>query len=264
MFGLVVSPVSWSHHWVWALPTVVVCSVVAYRHRNMALGAVTAAGVALMVWTPITLMPEHHETRRRCGANWSGGSYVWWALAVIVVAGTDRGAARCQPRRRLRRDRCRRLGRRQRALRTGVATLLEVGGVQVDVLLTGQLHQFVDHLVDDRPLDEPVAGQALEPAEVHRLAEPHRDPAEPPHLGAGRVDLVGADHRDRDDRDTGLAAPAGPGPSCPCTAGRRASGCPRGTCRAACPRSGCAPRCPVRPERSRRRCGRSAPARPTV
>jgi alpha-1,2-mannosyltransferase len=88
MFGLVVSPVSWSHHWVWALPTVVVCTVVAYRHRHIALGAVTAAGVALMVWTPITLMPEHHETSASLWRQLVGGSYVWWALAIIVVAGT--------------------------------------------------------------------------------------------------------------------------------------------------------------------------------
>ena len=88
MFGLVVSPVSWSHHWVWALPTVMVCSVVAYRHRHALLGAVTAAGVALMVWTPITLMPEHHETTASLWRQLVGGSYVWWALAVIVVAGT--------------------------------------------------------------------------------------------------------------------------------------------------------------------------------
>jgi alpha-1,2-mannosyltransferase len=83
-----VSPVSWSHHWVWALPTVIVCSVVAYRHRHALLGAVTAAGVALMVWTPITLMPEHHETTASLWRQLVGGSYVWWALAVIVVAGT--------------------------------------------------------------------------------------------------------------------------------------------------------------------------------
>ncbi len=88
MFGLVVSPVSWSHHWVWALPTVVVCSVLAWRHRNVALGVVTAAGVALMVWTPITLMPEHHETTASLWRQLVGGSYLWWALAVIVAAGT--------------------------------------------------------------------------------------------------------------------------------------------------------------------------------
>jgi len=88
MFGLVVSPVSWSHHWVWALPAVLVCAVVAYRCRHALLGAVTAAGVALMVWTPITLMPEHHETSASLWRQLAGGSYVWWALAVIVVSGT--------------------------------------------------------------------------------------------------------------------------------------------------------------------------------
>jgi alpha-1,2-mannosyltransferase len=88
LFGLVVSPVSWSHHWVWALPTVLVCTVVAYRRRHALLAAVTVAGVALMVWTPITLMPEHHETSASLWRQLAGGSYVWWALAVIVVSGT--------------------------------------------------------------------------------------------------------------------------------------------------------------------------------
>jgi alpha-1,2-mannosyltransferase len=99
MFGLVVSPVSWSHHWVWALPTVLVTGVLAYRHRHLLLGALTAAGLALMVWTPITLMPEHRETAASLWRQLAGGSYVWWALAVIVVAGTlsARPAERPQP-----------------------------------------------------------------------------------------------------------------------------------------------------------------------
>jgi alpha-1,2-mannosyltransferase len=88
MFGLVVSPVSWSHHWVWALPTVLVISVVAFRRRHVALGLVAAAGIALMVWTPIPLMPEHHETSASLWRQLAGGSYVWWAIAVIAVAGT--------------------------------------------------------------------------------------------------------------------------------------------------------------------------------
>ena len=50
--------------------------------------SVTAAGIALMVWTPITLMPEHHETAASLWRQLAGGSYVWWALAVIVVGGT--------------------------------------------------------------------------------------------------------------------------------------------------------------------------------
>ena len=87
LFGLVVSPVSWSHHWVWMLPTVVVTAVLAWRHRNAALAVISAAGVALMVWTPIDLLPKHHEL----GAVWwrqlAGVSYLWWALAAIVTAG---------------------------------------------------------------------------------------------------------------------------------------------------------------------------------
>lgn len=88
MFGLVVSPVSWSHHWVWMLPTVLVTAVLAVRHRHAALGAVSAVGLALMVWTPITLLPEHRETTASLWRQLAGGSYLWWALAVIVAIGT--------------------------------------------------------------------------------------------------------------------------------------------------------------------------------
>lgn len=87
MFGLVVSPVSWSHHWVWVLPTVVVTAVIGYRCRSAALLALSAAGVALTVWTPITLMPAHDETSVSLWLRLVGGSYLWWALAVIVVIG---------------------------------------------------------------------------------------------------------------------------------------------------------------------------------
>jgi len=87
MFGLVVSPVSWSHHWVWAVPTVIVTAVLGYRYRSAALAAVSAAGTALMVWPPIDLLPEHREASAAWWRQLFGMSYVWWALAVITVAG---------------------------------------------------------------------------------------------------------------------------------------------------------------------------------
>ncbi|MEE6177769.1 glycosyltransferase 87 family protein [Mycobacterium sp. 050134] len=87
LFGLVVSPVSWSHHWVWALPAVLVTGVLAWRRRSVALGVVAAAGVALMRWSPIDLMPKHHEMAASWWRQLAGMSYVWWALAVLVVAG---------------------------------------------------------------------------------------------------------------------------------------------------------------------------------
>ncbi len=87
LFGLVVSPVSWSHHWVWMLPAVLVTGALAWRRRNAALAAIGAAGVALMAWTPIDLLPKHHETTAAWWRQLAGMSYVWWALAAIAAAG---------------------------------------------------------------------------------------------------------------------------------------------------------------------------------
>jgi alpha-1,2-mannosyltransferase len=91
MFGLVVSPVSWSHHWVWALPTMVTITVAAYRERSAALAMVSAVGAFLLVFTPIRLLPEHHEIDATLWRQVIGSSYVWWALAVITAAGTITG-----------------------------------------------------------------------------------------------------------------------------------------------------------------------------
>lgn len=101
LFGLVVSPVSWSHHWVWGLPTIVVGAIVAFRRRDAALALVTAAGAALMTWPPIDLLPEHHEAEASWWRQLLGMSYVWWALAFIAVAAV-RAAPRPASRRRSR------------------------------------------------------------------------------------------------------------------------------------------------------------------
>jgi alpha-1,2-mannosyltransferase len=97
LFGLVVSPVSWSHHWVWVLPAVLVTGILGWRRRNAALLAVSAIGIALMRWSPIDLLPKHHEASAAWWRQLAGMSYVWWALAVIVTVGvtvTARGFAR--------------------------------------------------------------------------------------------------------------------------------------------------------------------------
>lgn len=99
LFGLVVSPVSWSHHWVWMLPTLVVLSVLAYRRRSAVLAVLALAGLALMVWTPIVLLPEHHESSAAWWRQLVGGSYVWFAVAAIVAAGFAAGAPTVSPQR---------------------------------------------------------------------------------------------------------------------------------------------------------------------
>jgi alpha-1,2-mannosyltransferase len=93
MFGLAVSPVSWSHHWVWVVPAVVVTVVVGTRRRCLPLALVGLAGLALTIWTPITLMPEHEEIGASLWRRLAGGSYLWWAVAVIIAAGTVPAAA---------------------------------------------------------------------------------------------------------------------------------------------------------------------------
>lgn len=87
LFGLVVSPVSWSHHWVWVLPAILVTGIVAWRRRNATLSVVCVVGLALMRWTPIDLLPKYHETTANWWRQLVGMSYVWWALALIVVTG---------------------------------------------------------------------------------------------------------------------------------------------------------------------------------
>ena len=87
LFGLVVSPVSWSHHWVWVLPAIVATAVLAYRHRDPVLAVVCVAGAALTVWPTIQLLPEHHESEAAWWRQLFGMSYVWWALALIAIAG---------------------------------------------------------------------------------------------------------------------------------------------------------------------------------
>ena len=99
LFGLVVSPVSWSHHWVWGLSAIVVTAVVAWRRRDGALAAVTVAGAALMTWPRIELLPEHHEADAVWWRQLFGMSYVWWALALIAVVGVRLSPGSVSPRR---------------------------------------------------------------------------------------------------------------------------------------------------------------------
>ena len=94
LFGLVVSPVSWSHHWVWVLPALVMLTVLARRHRDRTVGALALLGAVLLTGAPLlALLPEHHEAEASWWRQLIGTAYLWWAVAVIGVAAVRPGRA---------------------------------------------------------------------------------------------------------------------------------------------------------------------------
>ena len=82
VLGLLVSPISWSHHWVWCLPALMSVGVASWRWRSTALGLASIAGVLVFVLSMQWWFPEQNHVEQ----NWPfwakvvGSSYTWWAL----------------------------------------------------------------------------------------------------------------------------------------------------------------------------------------
>ncbi|SHH12118.1 glycosyltransferase 87 family protein [Streptoalloteichus hindustanus] len=90
---VLVSPISWSHHWVWTAPLALVLLRHALRTRDIA-SWWTAAGVLVIVTTS-----PHWETlaaQDRGSLSWwqqpLAASYVLMALALLALAARSRGA----------------------------------------------------------------------------------------------------------------------------------------------------------------------------
>ncbi|WP_330183625.1 glycosyltransferase 87 family protein [Nocardia sp. NBC_01503] len=86
---LLVSPVSWSHHWVWIAPVlIVVADAIANGRRSPAFLGATGLAVILFAIGPQWLLP-HDRDRELTWAWWQqiiGSSYVLFTLALFVVA----------------------------------------------------------------------------------------------------------------------------------------------------------------------------------
>ncbi|MHA6794129.1 glycosyltransferase 87 family protein [Pseudonocardia bannensis] len=86
-FALLVSPTSWSHHWVWIAPALVVTVGHALRLRSVGWAAVTAVLLVTFYLAPFRFLP-HNDGRE---LTWSGfqqtvgATYVIVALALVVV-----------------------------------------------------------------------------------------------------------------------------------------------------------------------------------
>ncbi len=102
VMGLLVSPVSWTHHWVWCAPALLVLAVASWRWRSWWLGGVTLLG-AVVLGTGIQWsfpFQNHAELSWPLWMKLVGAGYVWWALlaavALWLVAGRRSAGSRPQ------------------------------------------------------------------------------------------------------------------------------------------------------------------------
>ncbi len=96
---LLVSPVAWLPHWVWAVPLVVVLAAIAWRHRSawwLALTGLTVAVFALRVvfWLvpPAAFYPMSNPANLGMSALAQLAAATYPILAVVVIVALTRGA----------------------------------------------------------------------------------------------------------------------------------------------------------------------------
>lgn len=89
VFTLLVSPISWSHHWIWIAP--VLLAMIGYATQfsgRKAAGwyVVTAITTAVFVYGPQNWLPdgEHRESSWTPWQHFIGNTYIW--LSVLLVA----------------------------------------------------------------------------------------------------------------------------------------------------------------------------------
>jgi alpha-1,2-mannosyltransferase len=86
--ALLVSPVSWSHQWVWCVPALLALADTALRHRAAGPAAATALGIVLFSAGPQWWFPHGHR-HELAWSGWQqgvGSGYVFFAAAILVYA----------------------------------------------------------------------------------------------------------------------------------------------------------------------------------
>lgn len=89
LFGLLASPVSWSHHWVWVPVMLVAVAVLALRRMDAGVlpWVFVASGLVCFALEPQALAPAEQGRELDWSVFWhvAGNSYLWWALAAMVM-----------------------------------------------------------------------------------------------------------------------------------------------------------------------------------
>ncbi len=90
LVGLLVSPISWSHHWVWSVPALLALGWAVLTVRSRAAAVLLGVGAVVFALAPQWRLPNDNTSGIEVTwAVWQkvvGNSYVWWSLALLVVA----------------------------------------------------------------------------------------------------------------------------------------------------------------------------------
>ena len=86
--ALLISPVSWSHHWVWCVPALLTLTALGVRHRSRLPLAAAATGLAVFAAAPQLWFPHGRNAELRWTA-WQqavGSSYTLFAAIILLLA----------------------------------------------------------------------------------------------------------------------------------------------------------------------------------
>jgi alpha-1,2-mannosyltransferase len=86
--ALLISPISWSHHWVWCVPALLTLTALGVGRRSWLLLAAACAGLAMFAAAPQLWLPRGRNVELRW-AVWQqavGSSYVLFAALILVLA----------------------------------------------------------------------------------------------------------------------------------------------------------------------------------
>lgn len=86
--GLLVSPISWTHHWVWAVVVLLGWAELARRTRRRGFAVLAGTGAVLFVAGPQWWWPRGGEAERHWNfvQQLTGNGYVLFGLAVLLTA----------------------------------------------------------------------------------------------------------------------------------------------------------------------------------
>ncbi|WP_176702706.1 glycosyltransferase 87 family protein [Actinomyces vulturis] len=86
--GLLISPITWSHHWVWILPSVMITAWLAVKRAEEIWLWVAGSGLLVAWMAPHWWWPEHGGIEKTwpLWAQLLSSSNTWWGLAFLIIA----------------------------------------------------------------------------------------------------------------------------------------------------------------------------------